>query len=87
MGGTTHRGEEVSLQYFLWVFFFFLFKMQARKRSADLDGSVQLGGLDAKIDEADDGQADEEPVVEAEIVDQAKDVRHGEIQQRHDALR
>lgn len=48
---------------------------------------MQLGGLDAKIDEADDGQADEEPVVEAEIVDQAKDVRHGEIQQRHDALR
>ena len=51
-----------------------------------LDGPVHIRGLEPQVDQAADGQADEQPVVEAEVVDELEDVAHAQVEQSHGAL-
>ena len=50
---------------------------------AYLDRPVHVGRGDAQVYLAADGQADEQPVVEAEVVDELEDVTHTQVDQRH----
>ena len=51
-----------------------------------LDGPVHVGELDPQVDLAGDGQANEQPVIEAEVVNELEDVPHAQVDERHAAL-
>lgn len=51
-----------------------------------LNRSVQVGSFESKVDLGCDWQADEQPVVKTEVVDQLEDVGHGQVEQRHGTL-
>ena len=49
------------------------------KRIMYLNRSVHIWKFDAKVDLAGYREADEQPVVETEVVDQLENVRHGQV--------
>lgn len=51
-----------------------------------LNRSVQIRSFEAKVDLAGNWQADEQPVIKTEVVDQLEDVGHGQVEQRHSTL-
>ena len=51
-----------------------------------LNGSVHIRSFEAKVDLGGYRQADKQPVVETEVVDQLENVRHRQVDQRHATL-
>lgn len=48
---------------------------------------MHIRSFEAKVDQAGYWQADEQPVVETEVVDQLEYVRHRQVDQRHATLK
>lgn len=57
-----------------------------RFKCSHLERSGSVGLFPAQVDLPGDGQAHEEPVAKAVVVDELEDVLHCEIDQRHDTL-
>lgn len=58
-----------------------------REEQAELDRPGHVRTLEPQVDLAADGEADEEPVVEAEVVDQLEDVPHAQVDEGHAAVK
>ncbi len=48
---------------------------------------MQIRSFEAKVDLAGYWQADKQPVVKTEVVDQSEDVRHRQVEKRHSTLK
>lgn len=51
-----------------------------------LHGAFQLWNFDAKVDLTGNGHADEQPVVEAKVVDQLENIWHRQVDESHATL-
>ena len=51
-----------------------------------LNRSGKIRCFEAKVDLAGNGQADKQPVVKTEVVDQLENIGHGQVEQRHGTL-
>lgn len=55
-------------------------------RSTNLERSGPFGLLIAKVELSNNREAHEEPVAEAEVVDEQENILHNEVDERHSAL-
>ena len=59
----------------------------SRRTSFYLDRSVQIWKFETKVDLAGYWQANKQPIIKTEVVDQLENIGHNQVEQRHDTLK